>query len=137
MIETYFPLKATRVHTKDKPWITQSFKDLINQRQAALYKDRAKYRTLRNPINREKTKLRRLFFKRKISQITTNDPKQWWKHIKEVVGLNKQNNVAALKGLSNQVADGNMERLAEQINEFFWSVSSDLPPLPLDNEFSR
>ena len=29
MIETYFPLKTTKVHTKDKPWITQSFKDLI------------------------------------------------------------------------------------------------------------
>ena len=61
-----------------------------------------------------------------ICQITTNDPKQWWKHIKEVVGLNKQNNAAALKELSNQVADGNMERLAEKINEFLGPTASSI-----------
>ena len=45
--------KSTKVHAKDIPWITHSFKYLINQWQAALNKDRAKYQILLNRINHE------------------------------------------------------------------------------------
>ena len=87
MINSYFPIKITKVHSKDKPWITPHFKDLIKQRQVALHTDRNRYKALRNRINREQTSLRKHFYKSKINQLTQNDPKQWWRHVKDVVGL--------------------------------------------------
>ena len=136
MIDTYFPMKTTKIHSKDKPWVTPYFKDLINQRQSALHRNSDKYKNLRNKVNRERTKLRKQFFCNKIDQLTNNDPKQWWRHVKDV-GLTKQENTSVLKGLANATSDGNMELLAENINIFFWSVSSDLPPLPKDNIYSK
>ena len=34
-------------------------------------------------------------------------------------------------------ANGNMAQLAKNINDFFWSVASDLPPLPKENKYSQ
>ena len=42
LIEKYFPRKMISYHTKDKPWVTQEYKDLIKQRQKALQKQRLK-----------------------------------------------------------------------------------------------
>ena len=72
-----------------------------------------------------------------MNQLTQNDPKQWWRDVKDVVGLSKQDNTSVLKGLANATANGNMAQLAENINDFFWSVSSDLPPLPKENKYSQ
>ena len=35
----------------------------------------------------------------------------------------------ALQGLANTVADGDLQLLADNINDLFASVSSDLPPI--------
>ena len=32
LTEKHFPLKETKLHTKDKPWITQAYKELIDRR---------------------------------------------------------------------------------------------------------
>ena len=135
--ETFFPLKIVRSHSKDQPWITPDFKTLIARQQAALKKGNdQEYRRLRNIINRESGNLRRRFFKHKMGQLTENDSKNWWGHVKDVVGISKQDNEASLGGLANAVAGGDIRKLSEKINEFFNQISADLPPLPATNRYS-
>ncbi len=68
--------------------------------------------------------------------MSANDPKQWWRHVKDVVGITKHDNVSILQGLANAVTGGDILDLAEKINKFFNSVSSDLSPLPQKNRFT-
>ena len=135
-MNTYLPFKTTAIHSKDKSWITPEFKSLISERQSALHSGNTqRYNNLRNKINRESKKLRRSFFKGKMEHLTESDSKQWWRHVKALVGLSKQDNTSALSGLANAVSGGDIETLAGDINHFFHSVSADLPPLPEENRF--
>ena len=125
-IDTFLPFKITSKHSKDKSWITPDFKSEIMQRQSDLRSGNFKeYTRLRNKINHESKEIRKTFFKEKMQHVNENDPKQWWRHIKDVVGLSKQNN-----------AKGDIVDLAADINCFFHSVSVDLPPLPAGNRYS-
>ena len=130
--ESYFPLRTVRSHSKDKPWIASEFKTLIARRQAALMKgnDDQEYRRIRNIINRRCGTLHRRFFNQKKTQLTDNESKNWWRHVKNVVDISKQDNTATPDGLANAVAGGDISKLSKEINAFFNKVSADLSPLP-------
>ena len=138
LLEKNFPKKVTKTHTKDKPWINESFKLLIKQRQRALKSGQmTQYHRLRNKINRENRTLRENFYKTKIKHLSNNEAKAWWKNTKDLLGLSKSGQNNEIASLANTTCDGNIEKLAENINDFFESVSSDLPPLEPNNEFSN
>ena len=67
LIDTYLPIKEVTIHTNDKPWVTDSFKDLIIRRQAALSaNNRPLYNRLRNRINRQSKHLRSKYYHSKV-----------------------------------------------------------------------
>ena len=45
-----------------------------------------------------------------------------------VVGLKRVDNTQALSGLARSTTDGDINKLANEINRFIHSVSADLPP---------
>ena len=53
---------------------------------------------------------------------------KWWQGVKTLTGCAKSNN-NPLEGLANSICDGDCKTLANKINVFFQSVSSDLPQL--------
>ena len=130
LIDKYFPIRTIKTHTKDKLWVTDFFKDLIKQRQFALSNgDKTLYNQTRNKINRLRPNLKTKFYDNKMKQLTENDSKQWWKNVKELVGLKQSSTSEALSGLANQVADGNMDKLSNEINSFFpFSIFTLRPP---------
>ena len=136
LLSDFFPLKTTTVHTKDKPWVTPEFKQLIKRRQyAKLSGDNETYKCLRNRINKQSKKLRPKFYKNKVQQLATSDSRQWWRHVKELVGLSRSDPVDTFTALANENANGDVLQLASLINEFFHSVSADLTPITTDNTY--
>lgn len=128
LLDKHFPPKTVVRHTKDKPWITDYFKSLISKRQFAyLNGDMDTYKKLRNKVNRLSKKLESNFYKVKVAHLKTSDSRKWWKNIKELLGLTCKNN--PVENIAQFECDGDVNVLAERINEFFRSVSSHLNPI--------
>jgi hypothetical protein len=52
------PVKDTKVHANDPPWITAEFKKLIQSRQRAFHENNGTlYRAYRNRTNKERKRL--------------------------------------------------------------------------------
>ena len=58
----------------------------------------------------------------KIETLSDGNGRNWWKHIKQVTGPDASD--PSIQGLANTVCDGDEKALAEKINNFFVSVSS-------------
>ena len=57
--------------------------------------------------------------------------------MKAIVGLDKSQTKDAMTALANDLTDGDVPLLSEKINEFFHSVSGDMPPLTENNKYSN
>jgi len=139
LLDTFLPVRFTYRHTADKPWINDTFRRLIRQRQAAFTSnDVCKYRTLRNKINKMSKNLKRKFYSKRMDGLRQSDPSQWWRETKRLTG---QSNRLDLTGLASAVANGDMNELANLINYSLQHVTDDLTPLsandrvpvPVDN----
>ena len=135
LYNTYFPTKTVRRHSNDKPWVTDHYRSLVSQRQYALKTGNiGQFRQLRNKINRLTKKLEKSFYNRKVEHLRTSSRHDWWKHMKELLGL-KSNSTQPLQTLAMSTSEGNMDRFVQQVNDFFQSVSGHLEPLSPDNHF--
>ena len=138
LIDSCFPEKEVTYHTKDKPWVTEQFKELITRRQHALLSgNNTEYKRLRNTINRLAKRLKPKFYNAKIKHLKSSDSRKWWSNVKSLVGLNKSKGPDTMISLANENTDGDVQVLAERINEFLQSVTSDIPPLKPDNKYAQ
>ena len=81
---------------------------------------------LRNRVNTEASRLRYDFYQSKIASLENSSSKDWWKHMKSLMGMSRGGN-SELLGLANMHTGGDMEALSNTINNFLVYVSSDLP----------
>ena len=72
--------------------------------------------------------LRRKYYARKVRALREGDPRNWWRNIKQITGLQSKS-AEPLMALANQLHDGNTEELATSINQYFQQVAADLPSL--------
>ena len=85
-------------------------------------------RRLRNLVNRTAPKLRQRFYQSKIATLEETSSKDWWKHMKNLMGA-PSGNTNEMQGLANKCTEGDMTQLVNSMNDFFVSVSADLPRL--------
>lgn len=124
-----FPAKTVTRHSADKPWVTDAFRHLVRQRQRAhMAGNRLVANQLRNQVNREAARLRRQFYQSKVRELEDSSSKDWWKHMKSLMGLTNGGNTE-LVSLANRCTNGDIPFLANQVNDFLVSVSSNLPRL--------
>ena len=76
-IDIFFPLRKSKQHPNDKPWITSELRSLIKQRQQPMHKDPVIFRKLRNRVNRLNNRLRSSFFEKKVNKC--DDARSWSK----------------------------------------------------------
>jgi len=126
LLEHYLPLRSVSRFSTDKPWITDEFRRLIRQRQYAWTHNKSEYNRLRNAVNWLSRKLRERFYKKKIEGLRQSNASNWWHQTKKLTGqVSKQD----LVGLANEITNGSMQRLANNINTSLIKVSSDLDRL--------
>lgn len=112
-----------------KCWITPHFKSLIKQRQKALANgDAALFKVLRNRVNRERKHS-------KVSHLKKSKPKQWWKQVKSLCGMDPISPSNDLRLLLNNdeniLSPGDrFTNLANRINQAFLTPMASFLPLP-------
>ena len=90
--------------------------------------DLAEARILRNLVNRAAPQLRQQFYQSEIYSMEESSTRDWWKHMNILMGTSCEGN-SEMQGLANNHTEGDMCSLVNSINEFFVSVSEDLPRL--------
>jgi len=72
--------------------------------------------------------LRRKYYARKMEGLRVSNPRNWWRSVKMMMGQTIDTS-QPLNGLANQLQDGDVQALADNINRFFQGVAADLNPL--------
>ena len=130
LMDSHLPLEEITRKETDKPWITDEFKRLISKRQAALRKgNKMSFRFYRNKVNKMSKRLRRNFYQKQIEGLSRNNPKDWWKRTKALLGIKKSNGIKDLANIANEKYGGNNGEMIRNINTFLHSVSADLHPI--------
>ena len=128
----YMPARSVVRHTNDKPWVTDEFRRMIRQRQFAFtHHQTHSFKKLRNKIQRMSKQLRRKYYEKRVLPFFELNNVKWWHEIKKFTG---QSSKTFLNSLADKCTEGNLQRLAEMINETFANWSSDLNPLPSNYE---
>jgi hypothetical protein len=135
-IDKYLPLIRVERNSNDFPWVTDKFRYLIKQRQHYFHSGNDKmYRLFRNKVNRERKFMKQQYVNNTMSNLKTENPKNWWKCIKSLTGKSIQGD--PLQNLAQHEANGDMVSLCDKINNAFKDVSSHISPLPQNNELTQ
>lgn len=128
-LDQHMPLRKSKSCPTDRPWVTTHFRDLIcDRRKAYSTGNTSLYNYLRNKVNRLNRKLKSNYYKNTVEKLKASDSRNWWKEIKSITGTNVRGG-NELNGLANSMCEGDNQSLANKVNGFFQSVSSDLPKL--------
>ena len=128
LIDEYCPVQQVKRCSSDRPWVTDEFRSLVVKRQRAFMAGKMTlYRFYRNRVNLARKRLQRSHYRRSVEQLGDDNPSQWWRDIKQLVGMSKSSN--KLQGLANTVCEGNLQELTTRINSFFESVTADFQPI--------
>ena len=84
-----------------------------------------------NKVNRAAVRLRKEFYQAKVTTLSESSTRERWRHMKSLMGYTSNNDVV-MQGLANSQCEGNIEALANRLNEFLVSVSNNLPRLTDD-----
>ena len=132
LLDQFLPTYTVKRHSTDKPWINDTFRRLIRVRQYAFRQGNLeKYKSCRNKVQRCAKLLRKKYYESKVADLRRADPRNWWSRVKNITGMSSLSS-GALNGLANEKYNGDVEMLANEVNKFFHSVSSDLQPLNHD-----
>ena len=79
------PERLIKVHKTDRPWMTVQPKSLIDRRQKALASgNESLFKFLRNKVNRERKRCRKVYYQSKAKTLRSTKPLDWWREIKEL-----------------------------------------------------
>ena len=131
-LDTIMPIKHSKVHVDDPPWITPEFKTLIKLRQQALMSgDNDRFNHYRNAVNRDRKTLRRKVFESRVSHLKKSKPNQWWSSVKKIAGMSPAcGSEDVLTKLNSLCVDSLSPReLANKVNAAFTEPMKDFQPL--------
>ena len=80
--------------------------------------DTARYKAYRNKVQQMAKQLRRKYYACKVRALRECDPRNWWRNIKQITGLQSKS-AEPLMALANQLHDGSTEELASQHQPVF------------------
>ena len=126
-IDIRFPLKSVKIHPTDIPWMTSRIKQLILERQRVFHSNRnGRWKELRIRVRDKIAAREKAFYSEKVSYLKNTDPRKWWSLVNRLSG--KSSGASAISyEVDNKVLSG--LELGNRLNNFFVSVTSDVPAL--------
>ena len=95
VLDTHMPLQIKKKHNNDKPWITDSFRAMIQKRQWAHSNGNTDlFRFYKARVRNASKFLRKKFYRTKVSDLKVSKPRQWWKQTKQILGLKRQDDAS-------------------------------------------
>ena len=126
----HFPIKHVRRHSNEKPWVTDSFRFTIRRRQRAfLQHNMQDYCKYRNRANRMVKQYRSVYYTDHIEKLKWSNKCKWWSEVKQLTEGALSRNQLPLQQMADVNCDGNIRKLAEEMNSFFQSLCDTMPPL--------
>ena len=127
-VDRLFPMQTIKIHSNNKPWMSQKVKSLVKQRQIAFRSSKVEvYKKLRNKVQREIEKAKVNFYANRVCILQETNPRKWHQQIKSMTGNTKSDLRIPVQGVS----DDDHITIANTINYQFVKVSSHMPPLDL------
>ena len=122
-----FPTKKRKFFSESEPFYTDKLAKLKRRKGREFSKNRNsnKYLSLHETYKKELLKAKRTYYREKIRQLRTSNPRSWYQHIKKLMGNNQSEEhieVEDIKDLSD-------EEQCEQIASKFVEVSNLYEPL--------
>ena len=128
MINKFFPLVKVVVTDNEKKWITPKIKDLISQSQKAhVTRNFDKRNHLTRKLRQEIKYAKRNYNKSQTDKFLKNDPKEWHRHISNIINNGKRNN-----NILNSIPELSQKPLEEMIsiiNDHFGKICQSYPPV--------
>ena len=129
-INRIFPPITVKCHQTDKPWITPGIKKLIKDRQKAFHNHNIPvWKSLRYKVQEEIKQRKKSFYKNNVQHLKNSDSRKWWKIINKMSGKPGTTKPFTLE------RDGeilNNLQASNALNEFYTSVTADIPPLDVN-----
>ncbi|CAB4006463.1 Hypothetical predicted protein, partial [Paramuricea clavata] len=120
-LKAIMPITAKKIHINNAPWMTTKLKGLIRKRQKALNNgNQTVFKYYRNKVNLERKKCRQTYFHEKIKSLKYTKPKDWWRAVKNISGMDptlKPDILSCLQIEEFQQLD--KFEIANQINDSF------------------
>ena len=93
-INECFPVKKSKLHVNDKPWLTDRIKNLILERREAYNSNnQTLWRKLRNQVQQEIKRAKVSYHANRIRNLQKSEPKKWHQQIKVVTNSSKPSSV--------------------------------------------
>lgn len=133
--ENSFPLiKLSRTKTKDKPWISESLKKMIHEKNK-LYKEASEYptqenkkklQTLRNQVTNKLRKEHGEYYQKKINSEKQNLKKLWdlFGHVMNAKRNKEKPKIRELKIKNKSISSD--KDIANSLNKYFCNIGNDL-----------
>jgi len=123
------PVRSTKAYETDRPWLSVQRKQLIARRQKAFASgNQYLFNILRNKVNRERKRCRKVYYENKVEGLRASRPRNWWREVKQLCGSTKFTECDLKSKLHKDLICEDAV-LAEKINQAFVSVMMDYSPL--------
>ena len=132
LINKHLPWKSVSRSSNDPPWITDSFKNLVMQRNNAFRNKLNSYKYLKTEVRKAARSLKRKYYKQSVAELELKSRKQnlkWWDLTKRLTGEKGGCNDAVFKAMAQELCDGDIGMLAEKFNDTYIAVGENLEPL--------
>ena len=121
-----------KLHNSDKPWMCSSLKQLILDRQNAFHSGNMPlWKHYRNKVKQAIIIQKQTFYLEKVCYLKQTNSRLWWKLVKRLSGNTKATTSFHIEKKNGSIL--NDQELVTELNEFFISVNTDIPPLNLHN----
>jgi hypothetical protein len=101
-VESFFPLTAVKVHSNNKPWMSQKIKGLVKERQRAFASgNNDLYKKLRNKVQREIKKAKENYYANRVRNLQATNPRKWHQQVKIMTGNTKSDIRIPIPGVSD------------------------------------
>ena len=120
-LDRFMPLKVSRSHSSDKPWLTHRVKSLIAKRQQALAscgKDSPTFHMWRNKVQRELRTCKQKFYQRKVKNLRDSNISRWWSEINTLSGSSTNDGQWFNRMIDSSSPDPILS-LCEEVNNYF------------------
>lgn len=79
-LDTIMPVRSIKIHETDLPWLSTQLKQLITRRQKAFASgNQPLFKILRNKVNREPKRFRKVYNENKVRDLQDSKPRYWWR----------------------------------------------------------
>ena len=113
-----FPLKRRKVFSETEPYFTDKLSRLkrIKLREFTKHRNSRKFQSLNKTYKDELAKSKRTFYRKKIRDLRTSNPRSWYQNLKKLMGNDIHEEVIEVEDIKELSDMDQMEKIADKLH---------------------